>query len=185
VHYDDARGMWFCDIAVADMGGEVATYMPFVRLSIARYQGGSLRAPNDLRLSSSVQLPFTQLLPDRTATIDVLANEIVVVVDRPQHGGATPQGMDSYVETTLERFDERSVYSDPRYDVIERRQTAGVGRAVRTSVPRDFAPDSRGLVNRGEPLHRVTIREYERYAHAESAATPDRRLVYADVVSLP
>jgi hypothetical protein len=183
VHYDDARGMWFCDVAVADAGSEIATYMPFVRLSIARYQGGSLRAPNDVRLSSSVQLPFTQLLPDRTATVDVLATEIVVVVDRPQHGGATPQGMDSYVETTLERFDERSVYGDPRYDVIARRQTAGAGSAVRTSVPRDLAPDSRGLVNRAEALHRVTIREYERYADGGSA--PDRRLVYADVVSLP
>jgi hypothetical protein len=62
VSYDAARGVWVCDIPV-DPG---AAYMPFVRLAVARYQAHSLPGQE---LSSVVQLPFIQILPERVVTV--------------------------------------------------------------------------------------------------------------------
>jgi hypothetical protein len=62
VSYDEDRGVWVCDIPV-DPG---AAYMPFVRLAVARYQSHSLPGHE---LSSVVQLPFIQILPERVVTV--------------------------------------------------------------------------------------------------------------------
>ena len=62
VGFDEDRDLWYCDLQV-DTG---ATWMPFVRLALARYQPSSRRRA---RLSPVVLADFVQLAADRTATI--------------------------------------------------------------------------------------------------------------------
>jgi hypothetical protein len=75
VYYDQTRQLWYADIRM-DTG---ASYFPFVRLALARYQGYGMRTfagplearfvEHDLRLSSVVRADFAQLTPGRTASV--------------------------------------------------------------------------------------------------------------------
>lgn len=64
--FDETRQLWFADIEI-DVG---KTYMPFVRLALARYQQNSVK---DAELSRVVRAEFAQLAPDRTATVTTTA----------------------------------------------------------------------------------------------------------------
>jgi hypothetical protein len=61
VHWDAERGLWYADIEL-DAG---ATYMPFVRLALVRYQPNALEGA---KISNVVLSEFAQLLPRRRAT---------------------------------------------------------------------------------------------------------------------
>lgn len=65
VSFDQGRGCWFCDIAVAGIGD--ASYAPLVRLALVRYQAASL---DGLSTSRIMRTDFVPLLPSRTLTID-------------------------------------------------------------------------------------------------------------------
>jgi hypothetical protein len=60
--FDDSRGLWFADLTV-NLG---ATYSPFIRLALVRYQPHAL---DDARISRVVLAGFSQLTPDRSATV--------------------------------------------------------------------------------------------------------------------
>ena len=61
VRWDQERGLWYCDIEL-DPG---ATYMPFVRLAVVRYQPNALAGA---KISKVVLCEFAQVLPRRRAT---------------------------------------------------------------------------------------------------------------------
>ena len=60
--FDLERQLWFADIEI-DVGN---SYMPYVRLALARYQPNSVK---DAELSRVVRAEFAQLAPDRTASV--------------------------------------------------------------------------------------------------------------------
>jgi hypothetical protein len=62
VAFDPDRKLWYCDIEL-NLG---SVYMPFVRLAIVRYQPSSLPG---LHLSRVVTADFTQVAPERVATV--------------------------------------------------------------------------------------------------------------------
>jgi hypothetical protein len=66
VHFDAGRDLWYCDIEI-DAG---ASYFPFVRLALARYQADSIA---DTHLSPVVAADFIQLAPGRTASVTPVA----------------------------------------------------------------------------------------------------------------
>ncbi len=60
-------GRWFCDIQLTDHdGSELKSYMPFVRLALARYQRHSITG---CELSRVVLADFAQLSPTRSVTV--------------------------------------------------------------------------------------------------------------------
>jgi len=69
--YDPERRLWFADLTI-DLAGSPAefiaqaTYTPFVRLALVRYQPHAL---DDARISRVVLAGFSQLTPDRTAMV--------------------------------------------------------------------------------------------------------------------
>lgn len=63
VHWDEPRARWYCDIEL-DPG---RTYMPFVRLALARYQPNAIASA---KLSRVVLAEFSQLLPRRRAVFE-------------------------------------------------------------------------------------------------------------------
>ncbi|MGB5560264.1 MAG: hypothetical protein WBN04_19900 [Paracoccaceae bacterium] len=69
VHWDDERSLWYCDIEL-DAG---ATYMPFVRLALVRYQPNALPLQ---KISKVVTAEFAQVLPRRRAVFEVDAGTV-------------------------------------------------------------------------------------------------------------
>lgn len=67
VGYDTDRKLWYCDIRVTGPDGkELASYMPFVRFALARYQPHSIP---DAHLSKVVLADYAQLAPGRAVTV--------------------------------------------------------------------------------------------------------------------
>lgn len=64
VSYDSARGLWYCDIT---FGGSMS-YMPFVRLALARYQPHTITG---VELSRVALADYAQLTPDRSAVLTI------------------------------------------------------------------------------------------------------------------
>jgi hypothetical protein len=68
----------YCDIELRPPAGPTASYAPFVRLSVARYQPESLAG---LELSAPSLTDWAQLLPDRHVTVDRTGSGLSVLVD--------------------------------------------------------------------------------------------------------
>lgn len=69
VHWDEDRGLWYCDIEV-DPG---ASYSPFIRLALARYQPVALA---DAHLSEIALADFMMLTPDRWLSVTAGRNRL-------------------------------------------------------------------------------------------------------------
>ena len=69
VHWDDQRGLWYCDIEL----NTGATYMPFVRLALVRYQPNAIPGQE---VSKVVTAEFSQVLPRRRAVYRVKDGKI-------------------------------------------------------------------------------------------------------------
>jgi hypothetical protein len=63
VDFDHERKLWYCDLTVST---DSATFAPFVRLALARYQPHALV---EAKLSRVVLADFAQLTPERAATV--------------------------------------------------------------------------------------------------------------------
>ncbi len=94
---DETRDLWFADLTI-DLAGSPAefiknaTYTPFVRLALVRYQPHAL---DDARISRVVLAGFAQLMPDRTALVTADPHHprtLRVVVSGVAPSGPVPVG---------------------------------------------------------------------------------------------
>ncbi|MDQ3156785.1 MAG: hypothetical protein M3Q98_08675 [Actinomycetota bacterium] len=85
---------WAADVELP--GIAAASYRPFVRLAVARYQRESLA---DLELSDVVLTDLVQLLPERTVTVETGGAALQVKVDGPGPQGPNENRIDVIVET--------------------------------------------------------------------------------------
>jgi hypothetical protein len=89
-----AGDWWVADVEIP--GVAAASYRPFVRLTVARYQRESLP---DLELSEAVRTDLVQVLPERILTVDTGGTELAV-----QLGGLGPDGPNqNRVDVIVER----------------------------------------------------------------------------------
>ncbi len=95
VAYDTsfAGDWWVADVELPSIAA--ASYRPFVRLAVARYQRQSL---TDLELSSVVRTDLVQLLPERTLIVDSGGGGLVVRLDGVGPEGPNPNRVDVVVE---------------------------------------------------------------------------------------
>ena len=77
--FDPVRKLWYCDIEL----NPGASYQPFVRLALCRYQPHSI---DGCHISRVVRADFAQLLPDRVATVTRRVDTGVTVVLRGPSG---------------------------------------------------------------------------------------------------
>ncbi len=81
VFFDDERQLWFCDIEIA----AGASYFPFVRLALARYQPCAIP---EAHLSNIVLADFMALTPDRSLSVaptrSAHSRRVTVYGDRPK-----------------------------------------------------------------------------------------------------
>jgi hypothetical protein len=76
VYWSPERQLWYCDIEISTG----RSYMPFVRLALARYQPNALTAA---QLSPVVLADFAQLLPRRRAVLQRTAGRVSVSLHGP------------------------------------------------------------------------------------------------------
>jgi hypothetical protein len=95
VSFDSERKLWFCDVQLQNS----SSYMPFIRLALARYQPHSI---SGIELSRVVLADYAQLTPDRSAVIsmdpaDTRRAQVFI-------GGVAPQPpAQSAIEVTVQR----------------------------------------------------------------------------------
>ncbi|WP_299609701.1 hypothetical protein [uncultured Tateyamaria sp.] len=76
VHWDGARGLWYCDIAL----NPGAAYMPFVRLALVRYQPNALPTAG---ISKVALAEFSQILPRRRARLTAVDGSVQLSLRGP------------------------------------------------------------------------------------------------------
>ena len=194
VKYDAERQLYYVDI----MFKLVASYYPFVRLALARYQRQSVRTEKqDCCLSPIVQADYIQIPPPRGASIEFgAANNIVTVAI----SGNQPRTGNSYffrraVEFVVEPIDidrsqsihitlpERTIDTyQHQFTSQETAQTAFAHNHTFT-LPQAYATQS----------YRIKVAEYEQILYDPKKPNPNpggqhygtrplkERLVYADV----
>jgi hypothetical protein len=81
VRWDQARSLWYCDVEL-DPG---ATYMPFVRLAVVRYQPNALAGA---KISKVILCEFSQVLPRRRSTFSRTGAQVAFAFHGvvPEHG---------------------------------------------------------------------------------------------------
>ncbi|MFF4432600.1 hypothetical protein ACFYZ4_26005 [Streptomyces sp. NPDC001513] len=83
VSFDQSRDLWFCDIELRTSTGlPPASWFPFLRLALVRYQPDSL---DNCSVSKVVQAPMAQLAPERTAGVTRSGNTLTVTVTGPAY----------------------------------------------------------------------------------------------------
>ncbi len=173
VGFDADRDLWYCDINVSTI-----SYMPFIRLALARFQPDSVVGAH---LSSVVVADFSQLTPDRTATVQGSGNKrtVTVVGQSYDRVGDAASPLAS-VRAHVEEFDSaiggelgwrqigNPVELDPQTKVFISHRWRG-----EVTIPQGTA---------GRPK-RIVVEERERH---RSGATPvfASRVVYVDAINL-
>jgi hypothetical protein len=105
VSFDPVHGLWFADVTI-DVG---ASYWPFVRLGLVRYQTSSLRTAE---VSAVVQTDFAQLAPNRLATLSFPdTDEVAITVTGPGVAGLPSQQLPLSMRAFVEG--QRPGVSDP------------------------------------------------------------------------
>ncbi len=179
VEFDQQRGLWFCDIELANS----LSYTPFIRLALARYQPHSVQG---VELSRVVLADYAQLAPDRSAVVSIDPSDI----RRAQVfvGGLAPQGpTQSVIEVTVERRLAHAV-SDVAWEVAPANVVTVTENAPDASEPDAVLWSGKIVFAKTPPpgQFRIVVREFERIRI--DAATPrevtfGERLVYAAIVN--
>ena len=174
VHFDKQRGLWYCDIEFYNP----TSYMPFVRLALARYQPHSIQG---VELSRVVLADYAQLTPDRSCLIsidptDTRKAQVFV-------GGVGPQApLQTVIDVTVEQRLKNAI-SDIAWEVApssvvqvtENSPDATEADAVLWSGSVRFA--------KTPPVgqFRIVVREYERLL-TDAPPGSDVELVYGERV---
>jgi hypothetical protein len=152
VQPDPVSGLWTAEIEI-ETG---ASYFPFVRLALARYQPRSVAGAH---LSPVVLADFAQLLPERFLTVNKAAGGVVVSVSGPAPAS-------SVFEASIERLAPEA--GDLEWQAVGSPVTLTTNTAAITARTGTLT-----LPTAVAGKLRVAIREWEVYSNG-------RRLVYAE-----
>jgi hypothetical protein len=179
VHYAKARHLWYCDIEF-DMGD---AYFPFVRLALARYQPNSV---SNAHLSRVVLADFAQLLPDRSAsitfdpldptTLQLAVTGITAVSPTTFFDPGTPVTM---MTATLQ-MQTPDGYHGAWVPV----STTTLQPAVAVDPAILWTAQIALPATRGSRPFRLLIEEFETFFTDVNETQQQRRLVYADLLSI-
>jgi hypothetical protein len=193
VHFDEGRGQWYCDLTVDTRS---ATYAPFVRLALVRYQPHALL---EAKLSRVVLADFSQLTPERAATVTAdpyQRGALQVVVSGPAPRGPLPAARandptarPSQISVSVQQRD-KSIATDLAWADTAAFAVDGAARDTSASDP-DFilwTGTVRYMGTQEDPQpgrYRLLIQEHE-LLEADGEADPivQRRLVYAETLPL-
>jgi hypothetical protein len=175
VEFDEERRLWFADVVAA----HVPSYGCFIRLALVRYQELSMQG---VAISETVQAGYGQLWPDRSATV------------------ARVPGDGSALHVQIFGLGNPAAGDNPAntYEVVAYKTCSDLHGELGWVVDADVSVGPYPAKNRKGPTdkdlladfivrfphkcgsRRILVREKEVYA----SATPNWRLVYADVLEI-
>lgn len=169
---------WAADVALP--GPAAASYRPFVRLALTRFQPSSIDDAH--AVSTVVRTDLVQLLPDRTLTVDTTGADLVVTLEGLGPAGPVTNRVDVIVETLAGAGDaEVSVLGAAPEGLVAWTAvgTAVTGRlGVPITVPRAT----------GDRI-RLRVREVEEALTLDGATAASgelgERVVYTELVPVP
>jgi hypothetical protein len=173
VKWDTAHQLWYADVGV--FAG--ASYWPFIRLALVRYQPNSL---SGVEVSHVVQADFAQLAPDRSATLTFpTTTKVKVTVSGVGFSFTAYEDtplMTAAVETALPGV------SDPELMWVQTGAavdlSASTVSGVTTWTGTVTLPAARGT----QPM-RILVAEYEQYPVLETGDAA-QRVTYFDAISI-
>ncbi|HLY43003.1 MAG TPA: hypothetical protein VKR52_17445 [Terracidiphilus sp.] len=181
VQYDPVRQLWFCDIGFNNS----SSYMPFVRLALARYQSHSIQG---VELSRVVLADFVQLSPDRSAVLSI--NPTNPTQARVYVGGLAPQGPETPLLTVTVEQRIPNIQTNMGWEAAPATVVT-----VTEDSPAPNQPDSvlwsGNIAFKSPPDQqefRVVVREFERIRIYQSGGGArggneyGQRLVYAAII---
>jgi len=204
VDYDEERRLWFCDLEI-DPG---ASYFPFIRLALARYQPKSVPGAH---LSRVVLADFAQLTPDRSvaltfdpAKLHLLTVSVSGISYSEAGAGKGPSEVEVTVETRRPDVEGDLAWTPVPDAVFPLTQPSPSVRTVLRGAAEMLAITPQAKVTtwtgqvtlpqpRGSRRFRIVIREYERFFTDEPSGVnlgmmqlpkTERRLVFADAVEI-
>jgi len=178
VQYDESRQLWFCDIAL----GNPSSYMPFVRLALARYQSHSIQG---VELSRVVLADFVQVAPDRSAVLSI--DPAVPTRARVFVGGLAPQGPASSILTVTVEQRMARVLTDMGWEPAPASAVTVAEDSPAPNQPASVLWSGTVLFAKKPEAgsYRVVIREFERipiYNGEAGTVEFGQRLVYAAII---
>jgi hypothetical protein len=174
VAYDASRKLWYADIEI-DAG---ASYTPFVRLALARYQPKSVEG---VHLSRVVLADFVQLTANRTASLTrptKQSDTLTVAVSGLSYSLLQSAAGPSAVEVSLER--RRADTEPDKQAELAWEQVPASSAPLTPSAGPNGTTMWTGQVTLPKAMgdrFRVIIREFEKFGTG-------RRLVYADTIEV-
>jgi hypothetical protein len=177
VGYDDVRKLWYCDFEI-DAG---ASYFPFVRLALARFQPKSVA---DAHLSRVVLADFVQLTANRAASLtrpNKQSDTLTVAVSGQSYQTLNSAAGPSTTEVSLE---SRRADTEPDKNAeLAWEQVPASTKVLTPSAGPSGTTIWTGQItlakNKGDRF-RIVITEFERFGPTSA----DRRLVYADAIEV-
>lgn len=173
VVWDDDRKRWACDVVLPP--GTV--YDPFVRLGLARYQGGSIAG---LELSPMSTVEWVQLAPDRSATVTLdlvdFTKVTVTVAGRSAQGTAAAPGQPNRVSVIVQQT-SLGKSGDLDWTVVGPADGQPLNAATQPDGTVLWTGTLRLPTVRLLKTYRIVITETERFEGGG-------RLVYSDVVRI-
>lgn len=171
VGYDEDRQLYYSDILFRP--GQ--SYMPFVRLALARFQRSSV---SDVELSSVALAQFAQLSPERALSVVTNASDATLVnvtVTGPTYAAVDGYANPSAITVRVQRKIDPSLEGDLAWTNVDEVTLASTSPGTWTGSLRLPAP-------RGSEPFRLVVREIENPPSPNQVA--GKRLVYVDTVSL-
>src|SRR5262249_41356532 len=154
---------WFADIEI-DAG---ATYFPFVKLALVRYQPSSLKG---LEISRVVQADFIQMASDRTLSLTFPAdNKVHVVVSGPGYLNTTDPGTADTVRAFVQEELVKTSDENLRWTTVDVHGTV-LSLTVKSASSFVWEGTVKLPTSRHARKYRIFVTEFERHKVAHPGA---------------
>jgi hypothetical protein len=186
IEWDEDRHLFFCDLDVS----AGASYYPFVRLALARYQPASIE---NAELSPVVLADFVQLAPERVATLvrhPDNARRIGVSLSGPAYRANASFLCSSRVEVRVERFLDATESGFGWVPVSQGPTPLAALQALKDVAL--WSGEVELPADRADARFRIVFEEFESFLRDQVDPPPQasfgegvaERLVYADAIEL-
>ncbi len=178
VSWDATRQLWYADIAL----NPGASYFPFVKLALVRYQPNSL---SGLELSRVVQADFIQVAPNRVMQLTFTSSTVVhVVVAGPGYLGTTDAGTPDSVLAYVQERTVKTSDSDLTWTIAPSSVSGTVlPITAQTATETIWEGDVKLPAARGSRPFRILVAEFEQHKVVRTGNLPSR-VTYLDAVEI-
>jgi hypothetical protein len=178
VAFDSQRGLWYSDIEIS----AGASYFPFVKLALVRYQPGSLAG---LELSRVVQADFLQIAPDRSLSLSFpSAKSVQVTVTGPAYQATSDPDTADLIRAEVQEATIQTSDDNLRWTTVP---AGSAGVVLKVISDKASGRVWQGKVTlpaaRGTKKFRIAVTEFEQHKVVQTGNL-EFRVVYTDAIEI-